>query len=59
MSPIEHLQTEPLDHVIVDVNEAGAVTYWTQILDVGEEDLRRAVAEVGPVAHDIRELLGK
>ncbi len=47
------------DRTRIDVNEDHELRYWMQALDVGEEELRKAVADVGVSARAVREHLGK
>jgi hypothetical protein len=43
----------------INVNEAYEITYWPNKLDVAREQLRGAVAAVGPMAEDIQRYLNK
>ncbi|MDM0078486.1 DUF3606 domain-containing protein [Variovorax sp. J2P1-59] len=43
----------------ININESHEVRYWTQRLGVTEEDLRKAVAEVGVSVDRVAEHLGK
>ncbi|BDU17495.1 DUF3606 domain-containing protein [Lysobacter auxotrophicus] len=43
------------DRARINVNQEHEVRYWTQALDVTEEELRAAVDAVGPVADKVRE----
>ncbi|MBN8749615.1 MAG: DUF3606 domain-containing protein [Variovorax sp.] len=43
---------------VVDITRAEEVAYWMATLGVSEMDLRRAVAESGEVAVDVRDHLG-
>ncbi|MGJ7506004.1 DUF3606 domain-containing protein [Variovorax sp. GT1P44] len=47
------------DRSRININEAHEVRYWVQRFDVTEEDLRKAVAEVGVSADRVAEFLGK
>lgn len=47
------------DRTRIDVNEDHELRYWMQALDVDEEELRKAVADVGVSARAVREHLGK
>ncbi|MDM0001187.1 DUF3606 domain-containing protein [Variovorax sp. J22P240] len=49
----------PEDRSRINVNEPHEVRYWMQRFDVTEEDLRKAVAEVGVAVDRIAEQLGK
>lgn len=46
------------DRIRINVNEDYEVRDWTQSLGVTEEQLRRAVAEVGDQAGEVRDFLG-
>lgn len=48
------LENEP-----IDVNEETSLNYWVAALDCSELELRVAVAEVGPVAKDVSNELGR
>ncbi len=43
----------------IDINEPYEVRYWTGHFGVSEEELRKAVAEVGVSARQVGEHLGK
>lgn len=43
----------------INVNEDYGLQYWTTTLGVSAEELRAAVAEVGPTAAAVRKHLGK
>jgi len=43
----------------VNLEEPSKLAYWTASLRVSEEELRRLVAELGPVADDLRFALGQ
>ncbi|WP_082132194.1 DUF3606 domain-containing protein [Luteimonas sp. FCS-9] len=43
----------------INVDEDYELRYWTQALDVTPEQLREAVAAVGPTAVAVRRHLGK
>ncbi|MDM0108832.1 DUF3606 domain-containing protein [Variovorax sp. J22R24] len=47
------------DRSRININESHEVRYWTQRFGVTEEDLRKAVAEVGVSVDQIAEHLGK
>lgn len=47
------------DRSRINVHEAHEVRYWTKALDVTEEQLKAAVAQVGVMAADVRRQLGK
>jgi hypothetical protein len=56
MSDNTNTRGEP-DRSRINVNQDHELRYWTQALDVTEEELRAAVAAVGPVADKVREYL--
>ncbi|HHA2788241.1 TPA: DUF3606 domain-containing protein [Stenotrophomonas maltophilia] len=43
----------------INVNEDYELQYWTTTLGVSADELRAAVAEVGPTAAAVRKQLGK
>ena len=45
------------DRSLINVNQDHELRYWTQTLDVSEDELRAAVAAVGPQADKVREYL--
>ena len=47
------------DRSRININEAHEIRYWTQRFDVTEDDLRKAVAEVGVSVDQIAVHLGK
>ena len=47
------------DRSRININEQHEVRYWTGRLGVSEEDLRKAIAEVGVSAIQVAEHLGK
>lgn len=49
----------PADSSRINVDQAWELRYWSEELGVSEEELRRAVASVGPMANDVRRHLGK
>jgi hypothetical protein len=55
----EPTQSRVDDRVRVNLVEPKKLAYWTATLRVSEEELRRLVAEVGPVADDLRFALGQ
>ena len=56
----DHLQNRgAADRSRINVHEAHEVRYWTKALDVTEEQLKAAVAQVGVMAADVRRQLGK
>ena len=50
------LQAPPQD-LRINVNEPWQLKYWSTELRVGVEDLRAAVAQVGPLIRQVREFL--
>jgi hypothetical protein len=52
-------KTGAADRDRINVDEDYELRYWTQALDVTPEQLREAVAAVGPMAKDVRRHLGK
>ena len=52
-------EPRPLEPVRVNLTEDTKRAYWIGSLGVTEERLRQVVAEVGPVAKDVRYYLGK
>ena len=49
----------PADRTRVNINEPYEIVYWTQAFDCTEEDLRKAVAEVGVMADEVRAWVAK
>lgn len=45
------------DRSRINVNEAHELRYWTETLNVSEEQLRSAVSEVGVSAEAVRQFL--
>lgn len=43
----------------INLNEESSVNYWVKTLACSELDLRMAVAEVGPLAGDVGNELGR
>ena len=52
-------QTYEQDRDRIDVSEPHECSYWTEKLGVSYETLKRAVAQVGPLAKDVRRHLGR
>ncbi len=50
--------TSNFDRARVDINQDHEVRYWTGRFGVTEEELRRAVAEVGVGAESVGSILG-
>lgn len=49
----------PADAARVNVNEDYEVRYWTKKWGVTEDELRAAVAEMGPMVADVEAMLKK
>ena len=47
------------DRARINIHEAHELRYWTKALDVTEQQLKAAVAQVGVMAEDVRRQLGK
>lgn len=47
-------KTGKQDDIRINVNQSHEVSYWTKTLNCSENDLRRAVAAVGPMVKDVR-----
>jgi hypothetical protein len=47
------------DRARINVNEPHEVRYWTEQLQVSEEQLRKVVGEVGVSADAVRQKLGR
>lgn len=43
----------------IDVSQEHECRYWSERFGVSPERLRQAVKEVGPLAEDVRDYLGK
>lgn len=52
-------KTGPADSSRISLSQDHEVRYWTQALGVSEQELRSAVAAVGPMADAVRRHLGK
>ena len=50
-------ETVPADRGRIDLDDPREVSWWRKRLDCSEEQLRRAVAEVGPSAAHVEDLL--
>lgn len=57
--PDDLSQAGAQDRSRININEPHEVRYWTQRFDVSEEDLRRAVAQVGVSVEAVAQHLGK
>jgi Protein of unknown function (DUF3606) len=55
----EDLLADPMHADQVDLNAHQSVAYWQAALQVSEETLRRAIAEVGPAISELRDHLGR
>ena len=47
------------DRARINIEQPYEVRYWSQKLGVTEEELRRVVEQVGPMAHRVEERLGR
>lgn len=52
-------ETEKRDNQRISVNQSQEITYWTRVLLCSEDELRKAVAEVGPMTSDVRNWIKK
>ena len=52
-------KTGTADDVRINVNEAYEVQYWSKKFGVTPDELRAAVAAVGPMVADVQKKLGK
>jgi hypothetical protein len=50
-------ETGKLDDCRININQEYEVSYWTEKLGVSADQLRSAVAKVGPVVKNVREHL--
>jgi hypothetical protein len=57
--PDDTAQRSHQDQLMINVNEPHEVRYWTQRLGCSEQQLREAVARAGPMAKDVRAILGR
>lgn len=51
-------KTAALDRKLIDIDQAHEVRHWTYILGCTEEELRRAVSDVGNSAQEVRAYFG-
>jgi hypothetical protein len=58
-SPAAEPPARAPDNKRIDLHDRNEVRHWTQSLGVSEEELKRAVAQVGTSAQKVREHLGK
>jgi len=58
MSEVIELRNS-LDHSEIDVTEPDNVSYWMDRLGVSEEELRKAIADVGVSADQVAVHLGR
>lgn len=58
-SPANRVRKSAMDGVRINAGEPYEITYWTHQWDVSPEQLKAAIAKVGPMAHDIARELGK
>ena len=47
------------DRARIDVHQLHELRYWSKQFGVSEDELRRAVEQVGPMAEKVGERLGK
>jgi Protein of unknown function (DUF3606) len=62
VNAISHLPIPASDNFFnqpININEEASVNQWVTAFDCSELELRMAVAEVGPVAKDVGNELGK
>jgi len=59
MADTTHGRNDAPAPICVNLVEPQKLAYWIGALQVSEEELRRLVAEVGPVAADLRIALGQ
>jgi hypothetical protein len=57
--PLRPAGLHALTNEPININEDASVDYWVAALECSELELRVAVAEVGPVARDVCNELGK
>jgi hypothetical protein len=57
--PDDTAQRSHQDQLMINVNEPHEVRYWIQRLGCSEQQLREAVAKAGPMAKDVRAVLGR
>ena len=50
-------ETVPADRGLIDVNDVREVMWWSKRFDCNERQLREAVAQVGPRAANVEQLL--
>jgi hypothetical protein len=48
-----------LDRKLVSLEQEHELRYWTEVLGCTEQELRRAVAQVGNSVRDVRDYLGR
>lgn len=62
MNAISHLHAPALDALFnqpININEEASVNHWVAAFACSEFELRMAVAQVGPVAKDVGNELGR
>ena len=59
ISPLRPTGLHALTNEPININENDSVNYWVAALDCSEQELRVAIAEVGPAARDGGNELGK
>ena len=52
-------EPQPIGAVCINLDDDAKRAYWVASLGVTEDRLRQIVAEVGPIAKDVRFYLGK
>ena len=57
--PDDTTQRGPRDSSRINVHERWELDYWSQKFGVTHEELKAAVAAVGPMVNDVRQYLGK
>jgi hypothetical protein len=57
--PDDHKNRGPRDGQRVNVHEDYEVRYWTEKFGVTAQELKDAVAKVGPMVEDVKKALGK
>jgi hypothetical protein len=57
--PSKPVADVPLKNEPININEETSLNYWVAALDCSELELRMAVAQVGPVAKDVSNELGR
>lgn len=50
-------KTGKIDDLRINVNESYEVRYWSEKFSITEEELKKAVAAVGPMASNVQDYL--